>query len=340
MLRMGGNHRSSSRAWTPSVWYYYLRRLIARWDVTPGQITGVYLVLGFLALYVSDVLLVQLIDDPAVLSQFQAIKGGAEVVVTAGFIFVLARRSRRSLRTTNARLERQQEELQVLHRVLRHNLRNDVTVIVGYATSLLEEVEDGRHQAWCEKLVTAADRLIHYADQTQKINKATADDAVRTFDLTEVVSGVIETNPELSRTATITTTLPETAPVRAHRTLGTAVRELLDNAVRHSDREAPAVSVRVDPAAGSPHRTELVVSDDGPGIPAHVRRTIEERGESPLVHLDGLGLWLVSWVATISDGELAIDDRDPRGSTVRIQLRKARSELGLPTHRWLTRGGS
>lgn len=319
---MVANVRTFGGTWHPSVWYYHLRRSVAQWDVTPLQITGFYLVLGFLALYFSDVWLVQLVEDPATLSQLQAVKGGVEVVLTGGLIFVLAWQSRRALTRTNDRLERQQAELQVLHRVFRHNLRNDVNVIAGYATSLKEEVESDRHRAWCENLVVVADRIVHYADQTRRINQVTADDAVRTLDLVDVAEAAIESNRAASQAA-LEVSLPDAAPVRAHPMVEAALDELLTNAVAHHDREDPAVAVRVDPDGGPAHRTELVVSDDGPGIPDHVRRTIEQRGESQLLHLDGLGLWLVSWIVTVSDGELTMESRDPRGTDFRIELPKA-----------------
>lgn len=326
---MGVTLQAAGDSWKPSVWYYQVRRTIARLDVTPLQIVGIYLVVGFVALYGSDVLLVRWVEDAATLSRLQTIKGGVEVLGTGGLIYILARRSRRSLRATNERLERQQEELQVLHRVLRHNLRNDVNLVAGYVDRLIDEVDSDRHRAWCEELRAVADRIAHYAEQTQKINRVTTDDTIKTIDLVAVVERVIDTNPEVSRAVIDDASLPDTAPVRAHPMLATAIDELLTNAVQHGDRDAPEVTVAIDPEAGPRHRTELVVSDDGPGVPDHVRRIVQQRGENQLVHLDGLGLWLVSWVVLVSDGRLDIEDRDPRGTHVRLSLPKATA--GGPT---------
>lgn len=315
------NMSTAGGTWHPSIWYYHLRRSLKRWDVTPTQITGIYLVLGFLALYFSDVFLVRTIDNPTTLSQLQAVKGGVEVLLTGGLIFVLVRRSRRAIGRTNDRLERQQQELQVMHRVLRHNLRNDITLITGYGTSLLEDLEDDRHRRWCEAIVDVAKRINHYTDQTRKINRVDTTDTLATINLVAVVRRLVGDRPALERAVSLEA--PDGARVHAHPMLKGAIDELLTNAVTHTEREDPRVTVTVDPDAGPPHRTTLEVRDNGPGIPSHVRRTIEQRGETPLIHLDGLGLWLVSWVVTVSNGEFEIENPDTGGTRVTLQLPKA-----------------
>lgn len=64
---------------------------------------------------------------------------------------------------------------------------------------------------------------------------------------------------------------------------------------------------------------DLVVVDDGPGIPPTERLVIASGGESALDHSSGLGLWLVDWVVTRSGGAVAITDRSP-GTTVVLRF--------------------
>lgn len=72
----------------------------------------------------------------------QAIKGTVEVLLTAGLIFALTSRSRRKLRMNTDRLEQLQAERSVLHRVFRHNLRQDLNLIQGYSREI-ESATDG-----------------------------------------------------------------------------------------------------------------------------------------------------------------------------------------------------
>lgn len=326
---MGANVDATTGSRYISARYHELRQAAARWDLSPGQIVALYLVLGTLALYASDVLLVRFVEDPATLGRLQAAKGGAEIVATAGLIYVLARGSRRSLRATNARLARQQEELQVLHRVLRHNLRHDVNIVHGYATSLAGSVDDPERRAWCANIVAGAERITHYTEQAAKINKVTADDDPIHVDLVDLARRAVDANEALDRAETVEVTVPDTAPVYAHPMLEAAVHELLTNAVEHHDGDHLTVTVAVDPGAGPTHWTELAVRDDGPGVPDQVRETIQQRGETQLLHLEGLGLWFVSWVTTVSDGGLLVDDRNGGGTEVRLRLPTA--DWGAPS---------
>ena len=67
------------------------------WRLTPARIAGLYVLFGFTALLVSDVLLNRFVGEP-LLSTLQGIKGGVEILLTAGFIFLLVRWSWRDLR--------------------------------------------------------------------------------------------------------------------------------------------------------------------------------------------------------------------------------------------------
>lgn len=320
--------------WSLGVWPYRARRTIEEWDLTPLQITLIYMVFGFAALYLSDVVFVQLIDDPALLQQVQAVKGGVEVVATGGLIFVLTHRSRRSLTRANDRLQQQQEELQVLHRLFRHNLRNTMNIIHGYTASLHEELDTQRHREWCATMLDVADQIIHYTEQADKIQKVTHDGDFTVTDVADTVTQVIDSHPEITEQTQVETSLPETALVEANKMLSEALTELLRNAIVHNDTDHPEVMLSVDPEAGPSHMTEITVADNGPGIPQHVKQAIQQRNEDQLIHLDGIGMWFVFWTITSARGEFMIEDREPRGARIRFHLPKAMSrftQTSVPT---------
>ncbi len=93
---------------------------------------------------------------------------------------------------------------------------------------------------------------------------------------------------------------------------------LVDNALVHG---GPGVSVRVD--ARRAGGVELVVSDDGPGIPEAARDRVVERfvrgdvaraGEGA-----GLGLSIASWIVEAHRGRLVLEDNRP-GLRARVTL--------------------
>jgi signal transduction histidine kinase len=124
-------------------------------------------------------------------------------------------------------------------------------------------------------------------------------------------------------TVTTTTTTPG---VRANRTAVTrSLANVLDNAVRHA---GTAVTVSVGPAAAG--GAQVVIADDGPGIPAADRERVFERFARLHDARDrdtggsGLGLAIVRELIGQQDGTVtladAAPDADPPGLQVRVWL--------------------
>lgn len=90
------------------------------------------------------------------------------------------------------------------------------------------------------------------------------------------------------------------------------------NAIEHSDRATPDVTLAVD-ARGD--RVLVRVSDDGPGI-SKMDRDVVETGATTeaLYHGSGLGLWVVYWIARRSGGSVTAEDAEPRGTRATMSL--------------------
>lgn len=287
-------------------------------ELTPWRIVAVYLAFGFVGLYVSDVIFRELFAEP-LRSQVQAVKGALEVLVTAGYIFAITTASRRQLERTNRRLQRRNDELTVLHRVLRHNLRNDLNVIEGQATYVEEELEKRELTDNCERITNKTGSILEYVERAGQIRRLGEADMSGQFDLARVVPAIVERHEAITDAVTVTVDVPDSAPVEANHMLSAAIEELIENAIVHADRDDPSVSVRVSRDDAPPGRTAVEVSDDGPGLPEHVQTIIESGERDQLAHLDGLGLWFVRWTVTDADGTLSFDVEET-GTTVRLTI--------------------
>ena len=212
---------------------------------------------------------------------------------------------------------RYEQRLQVLNRVLRHDLKNDANVIGGYAGMLRDHVDEAGAE-YLDVIDRKVDTLTHLSDQAREIDVALHSDAGRvTIDLTELVErlcGELETSfPR----ATVTVSCPDDSVVCADELLESAVRNVLENAVIHNDDPDPVVEAVVE-VDGDGFRID--VADNGPGIPPVERTVFSEARETALEHASGLGLWLVHWIVTESGGELTIDTNEPRGTLVSMWL--------------------
>jgi signal transduction histidine kinase len=208
----------------------------------------------------------------------------------------------------------------VIDRVLRHNLRNDMNVIEGFA-QIVEEESTGETAAYATRIRETSEKLREITDKERKITKFLSDQpSTEPVDLTGTVETVVAAVNDRHSNADVTTRRPEsgTCTARATPSIGQAVEELVENAVVHSDRERPSVDVRIE---RDDDAARVVVADDGPGIPEMERAVLTDETEiEPLYHGSGLGLWLVNLVVSQSDGTLTFDENEPRGSVVVIEL--------------------
>ena len=212
------------------------------------------------------------------------------------------------------------QQLRVIDRVLRHNLRNDMNVIEGFA-QIVEEESTGETAAYATRIRETSEKLRVLTDKERKITKFLSDQpSTEPVDLAETVEAVVAAVNDRHSNADVTTRRPEsgTSTARATPSIGQAVEELVENAVVHSDRERPSVDVRIE---RDDDAARVVVADDGPGIPEMERAVLTGETEiEPLYHGSGLGLWLVNLVVSQSDGTLTFDENEPRGSVVVIEL--------------------
>jgi len=214
--------------------------------------------------------------------------------------------------------KRQSTLVDVLNRVLRHNLRNSMSVVLSRANILAESV-DADGQSHLESILGRAHDLVDLSERARDIDQTMrweTEASPAPHDLVSLVTDVVDDLRASYPEATIETSLPETQSVKAKAALRDAVRELGENALKHSG-PAPTVSFSVTPPDGD-GVVRLTVADDGPGLPREERTVLERGYETQLAHSSGLGLWFVNWVVTGVGGHVdaTVDD----GTTVTVSL--------------------
>ncbi|WP_229126256.1 sensor histidine kinase [Halapricum desulfuricans] len=213
--------------------------------------------------------------------------------------------------------EIREQRLQVLNRVIRHNLRNDLDAIRGFAEPIRDEDLPAEEAGqYFDRIGTLATELADLADTVERSGRV----------LTEVylerercdLVAIARTVAEGVTDADVTLDVPDDVEIWSDRdAIELLLDELVENAVTHTDRTTPSVTIRVRSTGGG---GRIEVADDGPGIPPEEQAVLLEGEETPVRHGSGIGLWLVYWTVTRLGGDLSFDKRDPRGSAVRIDL--------------------
>lgn len=210
--------------------------------------------------------------------------------------------------------EIRRQRIEVLNRILRHNIRNNLDVIradaelvtdENRAASILETTET------LEQLSADARRIETLLGRSQGERSST--------DLGTVVRAVTEDVSENHPAASISFELAHPTLTVDAQLCRFALRNVVENAVVHNDRDEPRVEIwSTENEAGA----RVIVADDGPGIPESERSVIETRSESQQSHASSLGLWATSWAVQQMGGDISFRDSDLGGTAVVIELSK------------------
>ena len=203
---------------------------------------------------------------------------------------------------------------QVLTRVLRHNLRNEITVIRGFAAAIAEESDD-EIRSNAERIIRRAEKLSETSETARRIENVIEAETQEPFALQSLVAETVAAVRAEFPDASYETEVPALT-VLANPEFDTAFVEIVQNAVRHNDGDEPRVEIR---AEATDRGVELTVTDNGPGVPDHELETIDRGEETSLVHGSGAGLWLVRTTVDSSNGELLYETGE-EGTTVRLRL--------------------
>ncbi|MFB6164504.1 MAG: histidine kinase N-terminal 7TM domain-containing protein [Haloarculaceae archaeon] len=209
---------------------------------------------------------------------------------------------------------------QVLSRIIRHNIRNDINVVQGNAEWIARNADADAVASRAEQIVRKADDLATTSRKTRIVDQVvgTSADSLE-IDVDSLVADAVADLRAEFPDATIHTDVPSEVAVSGNAYLAAAVENAVENGIVHQNGTAPTVEIE---ATAEEDTVELTVRDDGPGIPPQEIEAIENGEETELRHASGIGLWLIDWIVGNSGGEVAWSNTD-RGTVARIRLPRA-----------------
>lgn len=221
------------------------------------------------------------------------------------------------VRDISDRVHREQQ-VAVMDRVLRHNLRNDLTAVLGRVDLLETSLEDDEAVEMMRTIRNRCNRLLEFAEKARRAQHVldTASSSASDIHLSTALERVTDRIQFEYPGAVVSIDRPDGFDPMLPETVAIAVRNLVENAVEHTDQE-PWVLVSV---ASESDSVSITVADDGPGLPEDEAEVLLHGTETPLKHGSGLGLWLVHWTVAQLAGSISIQDREPRGTGVTLSI--------------------
>ncbi len=209
--------------------------------------------------------------------------------------------------------EMRRERIEVLNRILRHNVRNDLDVVLASS----DRISDDDIRSTIKSTLQGTLRLSAKAREAEEV-MSTVTTSPEEFDLAALAMAVADEFRSGEPSGEITVEAADIQIVSHQPVVRRILDELVENALKHADTDTPRVhiTVREEPDGGA----EVTVTDNGPGIPDFEQEAVADGRETQLKHGRGIGLWFVNWAVTQLGGEVEFDQNEPTGSIVTVRL--------------------
>lgn len=217
-----------------------------------------------------------------------------------------------------AELRRRNEQLTLLNRLVRHDIRNDASVALAVLETIDEDVSPAVREH-LDRIRSAAENTVATTENVQAVLSVLGEDADATglsVALPAVLEGEIATVRAQYPDATVEAEPVPEVTVRGNEVLSSVFRNLLTNAATHAG-ESPTVIVAVDV---DDDEVTVSVTDDGPGVPDAMKAQIFERGERGDDSGLGLGLYIAKTLTGAFGGEIGVTDVEPHGARFSVTL--------------------
>lgn len=205
-----------------------------------------------------------------------------------------------------------------MNHLLRHNLRNRLTVIEGRARQI-EETATGEVAAAAEAIRDETDALQTMGEKQRTLIELLTDPPPRrAIDLRACLTETVDSVADGSTSVTVGE-LPPVA-VDAVPQLRQGIVELLGNAIAHDPSPTPEVAVDAT-VTDSDSTVEITIADGGPPIPKQELTGLDPMADlSQTNHSTGVGLRLATCIVECSGGSLDIEAGESGGNVIRILL--------------------
>ena len=228
---------------------------------------------------------------------------------------------RAELRDVTEILETTHRE-ELFRRVLRHNLRNEATVLMGHAERIRRNAETPLIGEAAGSIYSAAENIGSIVESVGEIEdtvnqtttSCTPQSAAEVIRSVSTVVGSDYPEADIRINAEEKLRLPDSEALRC------ALRHAIENAIVHSSETEAVVKIHVK-ALPKTDRIRVCIADDNSPIPNCEIDAIHDRESvTTTSHGSGIGLFVMKWCVESLGGEIEIKQANLRGNKVLMYL--------------------
>lgn len=216
-------------------------------------------------------------------------------------------------------LERMSFEIDRLFYAVSHDLRAPLRGVANLAAWIEEDLAEGKEDEVRQHVQTLQGRVARMDDMLSAVldyaKVGSAEIELSSVDVGQVLEEMAADDDLVPASFDLTWSAMPTVVTQLSSLRGVLVG-LVDNAVKHHDRDEGTITVTSEDAG---EHWRFRITDDGPGIPPryrervfHLFATLRRRDE---VEGSGMGLAIVQKIVVSQGGTIAVEQARPRGST-------------------------
>jgi len=258
-----------------------------------------------------------------------------KTVIDGDELFLTLSRDVSERKAYQRRLKKQRDNLEILNRVVRHDIRNDLQIVIAYADLLAEEFdEDSEQRAHVETIRSSATNAVELTKTARDLADVMLADGtdLQARNLQNTLEDEIDSvrSDFPGAVVRVEGSIPDLG-VRANELLDSVFRNLLKNAIQHNDEDVPEVTITVNEGD---QVVRVRIADNGPGVPDDRKESIFGKGEKGLdSEGTGVGLYLVRSLVESYGGAVRVEDNDPTGAVFVVELPAADRNRGRDDRR-------
>ncbi|MCC7573073.1 MAG: HAMP domain-containing histidine kinase [Candidatus Methanofastidiosum sp.] len=201
------------------------------------------------------------------------------------------------------------EILKIINKILRHDILNHLAT----ASMALELYENKKDEKYLKTAFKAVHRSIDLIKQMKELEFfVETGHEISSINIREKIDSVISTYQ-------IDYSIDGNCQVLTDQGISSVIGIIVDNAIKHGKAD------RIDFRLITKEKTcEIIISDNGIGIPLEIKDRIFEAGFGQGVDRGaGLGLFVIKKFIERYEGEIKVQDTIPQGTTFIIILKRA-----------------
>ncbi len=214
-----------------------------------------------------------------------------------------------------------EQVMDVVNRILRHNLRTSINVIDGYTDLLADDLEDTEHLAAVKAISDRTEKLQKLSEKSGDIRVLFEDrrdsQIVTVSTIVDYIKNCQKEHDEA--VISLSVEVEDDVAIKNGQLLELAINESIENAVLHKKSGSPRIEITLTKEEDPP-RLRIDIADNGSGIPQEEWDVIISNQETPLNHGSGIGLWLIYWCVTSLGGSIELTRHGSYGSVLTYRL--------------------